>query len=68
MQWRNAKILAKEGGNATCVFESGTRFEMAEASVGYGDIGVDITEKGITFGVKCAMVFIGSGTMGSRRY
>jgi hypothetical protein len=63
MQWRGVKILAKEGSKATCVIESGARFETAEGHVGFGDVGIDITEKGIGYGVHCAVASIGSGTM-----
>jgi hypothetical protein len=63
MQWRGAKIVAREGSNASFAFESGAGFETVQASVGWGDIGVDVTESGIIFGVNCASVFIGSGTM-----
>jgi len=63
MQWRGAKIRAKEGGNASCVIELGARFEAAEATVGWGDVGVDVTESGIAFGVHCAVAIVGAGTM-----
>ncbi len=66
MRWKDAKIEAREGAKAIAIFESGSRFETAEAQIFEADIGVDINESGIGLGLGgSGGVFVGSGSIGT---